>query len=430
VSPAEGSVSTQIAPATGRILAIASIALIVVLVLGFGVGLALHEQSERRAEATAGEAMQAAPAVDVVNVAPTPASYPLALPGQTAGWYQSTIFARIDGYIQSWSADIGDRVKQGQVLATIDTPELDQQLNAARAKVAASQAQVQVAQSDVSIAKVTYDRWWNSPKGVVSDQEREEKRATYESAQAHLAGAVAQARLDAAGVSRLEALEAFKQVTAPYDGVITARHVDLGDLVTAGSGSNTSSLYGIAQSKMIRVFVDVPQKAAADLIVGLPAEATADQFPGRIFHGSVARYAMSIDAQTRTERTEVDIPNPDLTLLPGMYVHVTFKLKGSGQVQVPAAAILFRPSGLQVAVIGGDNKVEFRDITVAKDNGDMVELASGVGIGERVALNISSAIAPGEQVQPVEVAADIPAPPPTTQSASQSATESTAAAGS
>jgi len=395
---AQQRVSTESAPETGRMLAIAVAGLAVVLIVGFAIALMDRRHHEEAAKRLALAAEDAKPVVDVVPVQPTARSYPLELPGQTAGWYQSTIFARVDGYVGTWSSDIGDRVKQGQVLATIDTPDLDQQLNGARARAAASAAQVQVAEAGVAITKVTYERWRDSPKGVVSEQEREEKKADYEEALARLAAAKAQTQLDEADVGRYLAFEEFKKVIAPYDGVITARHIDVGDLVSAERSANTTSLYNIAQSNVIRVFVDVPQKAAADTVVGLPADATSDQYPGRIFHGKVGRSAMSIDEQTRTERTEVDIPNADLALVPGMYVQVTFQLNQRGLQEVPAAAILFRAAGLQVAVVDNDGKVEFRPVTVAKDNGDTVVIASGVNPGDRVALNLSSAITPGEEV--------------------------------
>jgi RND family efflux transporter MFP subunit len=394
----QSRISTEYDAGMGRALGFAVAALAILLGIGFVIAFAVHRHTENAAHRLALADADAKPVVDVVAAKPTARSYPLELPGQTAGWYQSTIFARVDGYLGKWSADIGDRVKQGQVLATIDTPELDQQLNAARAKAAASDAGVTVAQSSVSITKITYERWRDSPKGVVSDQEREEKQANYEEAVAKLAAAKAQAQLDQADVGRYTAMAEFKKVTAPYDGVITSRKVDVGDLVTAGSAGNTTPLYTIAQSNVIRVFVDVPQKAAGETVVGLAAHATSDQYPGRSFEGKVARSAMSIDSQTRTQRTEVDIPNADLTLVPGMYVQVTFQLKQAGLLEVPAAAILFRPGGLQVAVVDGDGKVEFRPVTVAKDNGDTVVLASGVHAGDRVALNLSSAITNGEQV--------------------------------
>jgi RND family efflux transporter MFP subunit len=403
-------VSTEYNPRTGVLLFWGVVGLVAMLGIGFLISFFLRSRDEAIAADQASVVADAKIAVDVVKVRPTPDTYPLTLPGETAGWYQSTIYARVDGYVGSWSADIGDRVKQGQVLAIIDTPDLDQQLNAARAKAAASEAEVNVVDSDVSISKITFERWENSPKGVVSEQEREEKKAAYNSAVAHLAEAKAQAQLDEADVARYAALETFKQVTAPYDGVITARHIDIGDLINAGSSANTSPLYSISQSNMIRVFVDVPQKAAAEMVVGLSAYATSNQFPDRVFQGKVTRSSMSLDPGTRTQRTEVDIPNGDPSLTPGMYVRVTFELKQRGEVEVPAAAILFRPGGLQVAVVNDDGKIDFRPVEVAQDDGDVVELARGVEAGQRIALNLSSAVASGEAVEPVESDSAYPAP--------------------
>ncbi len=413
----DGRVSTEFPPRTGRRLAIAAGVLALVLAVTFGVAFAVRHGHEAAAGRSAAGAADAPDAVDVVAVRPTKARYAFTLPGQTAGWYQSTLYGRVDGYIGSWSADIGDRVKRGQVLATIETPELDQQLAAAQAKAAASDAQVDVAQSNESIARLTFDRWRDSPKGVVSDQEREEKQAMYVAAKAHLTEARAQARLDAADAGRYAALEVFRQVTAPYDGVVTARDVDLRDLVTAGSSGNTRPLYRIAQYDTIRVFVDVPQKAVADLTPGLPAQVATDASTPRSFDGRVARSAMSIDVQTRTERVEVDVANPGLTLVPGMYVQVTFDVAQRGLLQVPAASILYRPTGLQVAVIDAAGHVGFRPVTVAQDDGDTVELAGGVAVGERVALNLSSAVTSGQQVRAVDVGDPDRGPAPATEPA-------------
>jgi RND family efflux transporter MFP subunit len=395
-----GRVSAKASPGTGRFLAVMVVLLLIVLVVGFLIAYAVHRHTEDAAQELADNTANAKPMVVVVGARTASRNYPLSLPGQTAGWYQSTIFARVDGFVGSWSADIGDRVKQGQVLALIETPDLDQQLNATRAKAATAEAQVNVAQSTVSITKLTWERWRDSPKGVVSEQEREDKKAAYDGAVATLAAAQAQAKADQADVDRLLALEGFKQVTAPYDAVITSRKIDVGDLVSAGSTSSTTPLYSMAQSNVIRVFVDVPQRVAAAMVVGVSADITSDQSPGRVFQGTVARSAMSIDPQTRTQKTEVDIKNPDMALVPGMYVQVSFNLNQRGLQEVPAAAIMFVPAGLQVAVVGDDNRVEFRPVKVAKDNGDTVVLESGVNPGERVALNLSTAINPGEEVDP------------------------------
>ncbi len=185
--------------------------------------------------------------VDVITVRYGPETKSLPLAGYVNAWYQTTIYARVSGYVATWSADIGDHVTKGQSLATIETPELDDQLSAAQAKLNVSEANVTVAQAAADFAQTTNDRWANSPKGVVSDQEREEKKAEYDSSVAQLAAAKSQVLLDQANVNSLTELANFKQVRAPFDGVITARHIDIGDLITAGSTASTTSLYSIAQ---------------------------------------------------------------------------------------------------------------------------------------------------------------------------------------
>jgi RND family efflux transporter MFP subunit len=315
--------------------------------------------------------------------------------------------------------DIGDKVNKGQTLATIDTPELDAQLMAAEAKFKAAEAQVAVEKSNAQFAKSTWERWRDSPKGVVSEQEREAKKADYDSSVAKLQAAEAQVRLNKADVDSLKALTAFKEVTAPYNGVVTSRRIDIGDLVTAGSTSSTTSLYNIAQSDTVRVFADVPQSASSDMAVGLPALATSSEFPDRKFQGKITRTAHAIDPVSRTLHVEVDIPNSDLTLVPGMYVEVNFELAKKALLQVPASALLFRSSGEQVAVIGPDGKVNFRKVTIALDQGDFVEIGSGLSPGDRVALNISSEIDDGDVVTVNEIdhpeAAPAPRPGPTTR---------------
>jgi RND family efflux transporter MFP subunit len=323
--------------------------------------------------------------IDVVTAENAPSSLALTLPGETAAWFESVIYARVDGYVANWTANIGDHVQKGQVLATIDTPDLDAQLVAAQAKLKASQAQVE-------FTKSTYERWKDSPKGVVSQQEREAKKADYDSD-------VAQMGLDQANIDRYTTLVAFKQVTAPYDGTITERHIDIGNLVTSGSTSNTTSLYRMVQDDPIRVFVDVPQSAAPQIKTDLPAQITANNIPNRVFDGKVARTSDAINQQTRTLHVEVDIPNPDHALVSGMYVDVGFQVPTHGLVQLPAAALVFRSGGPQVAVVDKENKVTFHKVTIARDGGNVVEIGSGVAGGEKVALNISSQIADGETVE-------------------------------
>lgn len=381
----------------------------VLLATGLAVGFFFvqHHKAgavELLAAQTASEGQQA-PTVDVVAVKYAPAAQSVGYPGDTRGWYESTIYARVSGYVGKWVADIGDHVTRGQVLATIETPDLDAQLQAAEHQLAVSDSQVDVMKASADFAKSTYDRWRESPKGVVSDQEREEKKAEYNRSVAQLKAAEAKVSADQADVDRLKALEDFKQVTAPFDGVVTARHIDIGNLVTAGSTASTTSLYTVAQINKIRVFVDVPQRASAGMQVGVPAVAIANEFPDRKFQGAIARTASAIDPATRTLHVEVDIDNSDSVLLPGMYVDVNFNLSHKVLLQVPASALLFRASGPQVAVVGEDGKVHFQIVSIAIDNGDVVELSAGVAVDQNVALNLSSQIAEGDVVVPTTVPA-------------------------
>lgn len=385
-------------PATGRRLLIFAAVVAFVLAAGF---LAVHlvKSGARKELAKATTASATAPqTVDVVTVEKAPASLALTLPGETAAWYESVIYARVDGYVARWKADIGDHVQKGQLLATIDTPDLDAQLIAAKAKLKAAQAVVVARQADALFAKTTHQRWRDSPKGVVSEQEREDKKAGYDSATARLNEAVAQVGLAQADVDRYTALTQFKQVTAPYAGTITERRIDIGNLVTAGSTSNTTSLYRMVQDDPIRIFADVPQSAAGYMKPGLLTHVGAGNIPNRVFKGKIARTATAINRQTRTLRVEVDIPNPDHILVTGMYVDVGFLVPTEGLTQIPAAALVFRSGGPQVAVVGKDNRIAFHAVKIARDSGSIIEISSGLAVGDKVALNISSLITDGETV--------------------------------
>ena len=198
-------------------------------------------------------------------------------------------------------------------------------------------------------------------------------------------------------MDRLTFLTKFKEVTAPYDGVITERRIDIGDLVTAGS-TNTTPLFGLAQYGKIRVFTNVPQSARVDLRVGQPIQVTSAELADRVFEGTVTRTSQSADPRARTVRVEVDLPNDDGALVPGIYVQVAFAMKSRGAVEVPASAMVFRGGGPQVARITADGVVKFQDVSIARDNGKFVEIASGLAKGDRVAVNISNQIAEGEKV--------------------------------
>jgi RND family efflux transporter MFP subunit len=383
----------------GRIV---RVSVVIALALGLGYFFVHRQKTEAEArlvDATAHDSGEA-PVVDAVTAARSSATQSLSLPGETAAWDETMIYARVNGYVDKWFVDIGDHVRAGQTLATIDTPELDAELTAAKAKLNASDAEVAVKQAQADFAKTTDDRWRDSPKGVVSDQERESKKAGSAEAIAELNAARAQVMLQQADVDRLIALTQFKIVKAPFDGTIVKRQIDIGNLVTAGSTANTTSLYQLSKDDPIRVFVHAPQSAAAQLMAPYVTGAiTSVDQPGLHIEGKVARTAKAVNPESRTLRVEIDVPNPDRTLVPGMYVQVNFSLKADSGVQVPAAALLFRSAGPQVAIIDDKGAVAFRDVTISSDDGNVVNIGSGLEVGDKVALNLSGQIAAGEKVK-------------------------------
>jgi len=379
--------------------------------LAAGLGAAFWYSHHRNAAAqdelarqTAEGAGGAAP-VDVVRVGYASPTGTLTLPGVAAGWHQSIIYARVNGYINDWKADIGTRVNAGDVLATIDTPELDHRVNAAEAKVRADDAEIVVARAHEKFAlsaQTMYEGAAREVPGSVSEYHKEEKQADHASAIAECGAALAKKNLDEAELAGLKSMQSFKTVTAPYKGVITARKIDIGDLVTAGSTASTTPLYQIADPDTIRVFVDVPQWASIDIKLHMPAAASSPEFPGRVFNGTVEYTSNAIDPVSKTLKVEVDIPNKDWTLLPGMYLEVSFQTtQVRPRLRIPAGALNFRSGGPQVAVVDpqGDT-IHFRDVTIARDMGNYVEIGSGVSAGDLVALNVSNQISDGDKVSP------------------------------
>lgn len=374
------------------------------ILLSLGLGTAFVATSKIRAkeafelEQKTREKAATLPLVDVAVVQPGPGYKQLVLPGETAAWYTTTIYSRVSGYLANWKVDIGDRVKKGEVLATIDTPDLDSQLDAAKAELKAAQAEVNVKEADANFAQSSYDRWRDSPKGVVSDQEREAKKAAEESGVAQLKAAVAKVAVDQAKVDGLTTLTEFKNVTAPFDGVITDRRVDPGDLVTAGSAGSTTPLFVIQKSDRIRVFTNAPQGVASQLSVGSNVRITTSDGTGRAYDGQITRMTGSLDPHARTMRVEVVLPNANYALAPGMYVRTELNVRQANSVQIPASAIVFRSKGPQVAVVDRGGVISFRDVSIVSDDGEYVDLGSGVKAGDAVALNISNLISEGDKV--------------------------------
>jgi len=308
----------------------------------------------------------------------------LVLPASLQAYEESPIYARTNGYLLRWYRDIGSHVNQGELLADIDTPEVDQELSQARASRQQSSAQL-------DIAKISADRWQNLRKtDSVSQQENDMQTNAYQQAVANLAAADANVR-------RLEQLESFKHVYAPFSGVLVKRNVDPGALINAGSVG--MELFILAKVDPLRVFTNVPQAYSPAIKDGMPAYITLQEIPGQKFRGTVARTAEAIDPATRTLLTEVDVPNKDGRLLRGSFGEVHFSPKiNAEKVTVPVNAMLFRREGPQLAIVGADNKVQLRPITIGRDYGTTLEILGGVGVEDRIIINPADSLEDGQTV--------------------------------
>lgn len=379
-------------------------AILFVLIAGAVIAFVIHVRlnEERNLSDAVKLAAETHVALDVVHVKHGHAENEFTLPGDARAFYETTIFSRINGYVNKWYVDIGDKVTMGQTLATIATPELDDQLNEAKAKVGQLKAEANVAKATANFAKVSYDRWKAAtPEGIVSQQESDQKKSELDSSQAKLEAAQAAVRLGEASLQQLQTLESFKVVTAPFNGIITNRHIDIGALVTAGSTTNTSPLYTVDQSDRIRVFVDVPQTVSPLIRTGATADARVSELPDHTFTGIVERTSAAVDPRTRMLTVEVMVANPELRLLPGMFVQVTFHVPRAGSpLQTPAAALSIGPKGARVAVIDSSNTLNFVPVVTGRDLGDVVEIVSGLHENDVVALNVGSQAIDGDKIDP------------------------------
>ncbi|HEU4414098.1 MAG TPA: efflux RND transporter periplasmic adaptor subunit [Candidatus Angelobacter sp.] len=368
-------------PRSGRL------ALIVLLVLLVAGGFTVARRfTERGALAKETEGL-ALLTVGVTKPSVEPASDQLVLPAQLQAYTESAIFARTNGYLLRWHKDMGSHVKKGELLAEIDTPEVDQELMQAKAARQQTEAQLQ-------LAKSTAERWINLRKtDSVSQQEADQQTSAYAQAQANFAAADANVR-------RLQQLESFKRVEAPFAGVVTRRNTDTGALITAGSAAGAGKeLFDIAQVDPLRVYVSVPQSSAAAIHAGLTAYIELREFPGQKFSGKVMRTADSIDPATRTQLTEIDVPNKDGRLLPGAYAEIHFAVPiQTIRISVPVNALLFRPEGPRVAVVGPDRKVQLKAVRIGRDFGTKVEILGGLDPNDQIVVNPADSLEDGQEV--------------------------------
>jgi RND family efflux transporter MFP subunit len=371
-----------------------------------------RREAALRAEADARE--QSVPHLAVMRVSHGPAKNEMMLPGTVQAVTEAPILARTDGYLKRRLADIGDHVKANQVLAEIDAPELDQQMHQAEAAVEQARAAIEQAQANHEqgkanreLARITAERTsMLTARGISPQQEGDQSQAQLAAQDASvqaLEKAVSAQRSNLAAaqanLARLQELQGYRLVKAPFDGVVTVRNVDVGALVSTGA----TLLYRIAQTTTMRTYVNVPQSDVNAVHVGQPAVLTVSQMPGRTFRGTVSRTANALDPASRTMLVEVDVPNPDGALFPGTYADVDLSsARPDPPIVVPAAAILFRSDGAQLAVVKPDNTVHLQKIVVGRDYGDRVEILQGVSEGTLVVAAPGDVSREGATIVPVE----------------------------
>jgi len=364
----------------------AGIFVTVALLVAIAYGLHLRSTSEKRLSIATDEA--AIPSVNVVHPVEGSKADDLALPGSVQAFTDTPIYSRTNGYLKKWYFDIGAHVRKGDLLAEIETPEIDQQLDQSRAELERMQA-------NADLAGVTSNRWQALlAKHAVSQQEADQTRANYIAAQA----AVDASR---ANVRRLEQLQSYERIVAPFDGVITARNTDIGDLIDAGSGSaNPRELFHMDATHKLRVYVAVPEVFSDSIHDGDSATLTQDSNPGQTIPGAIVRNADAIDNSTRTLNVEVDVDNSKGALRPGAYVFAHFHLPAIGNtVTIPSNTLLFRSEGLRVGVVRGD-RVQLVPVTIGHDFGNSVEITSGLTVADEVILDPPDSLASGIQVHP------------------------------
>ncbi len=361
------------------------VATAIVLLAGWGIFSRIRAQEALNREAQTESVLS----VLVTKPGIGPSSEALILPGSLQAFMDTPIYARTNGYVKRWLVDIGTPVKSGQLLAEIDTPEIDQQ-------VAQTEADLQTAEANNDLAQLTATRWRTLLlTNTVSKQDADNKIGDAAAKQAALASARANLR-------RLRELEGFKHIVAPFEGVVTARNIDVGDLIDAGTGSGRArELFHMAAIRRLRVYVQVPENYADDMRVGSTAQLHVREHPGQTFEAKLVSTANAIDPMTHTLLVQLETDNASRALLPGGYVEVYFKLRTHpGTLRISADTLLFGPSGMQVAVVGKDNKVVLQTVTMGRDFGKEVEVLAGLSPDQYIVVNPSDSLIMGQAVKP------------------------------
>ncbi|WP_266159541.1 efflux RND transporter periplasmic adaptor subunit [Dyella silvatica] len=376
-------ISSPNPPSKPRLRLAASIAVIVALVIvvaGIATRASDAHQLKQWTEA------QAVPTVNVALPERSGTGSGLELPGRLEAYARAPIYARVSGYLKSWKVDIGAPVKSGQLLAEIETPDLDQQLLQAKADLASAEA-------NAALATTTAKRWQSMlGSDSVSRQEVDEKTGDLTAKQAMV-------KASRANVDRIEAMKGFTRIVAPFDGVVTARETDVGALINAGSGSGPE-LFVVSDVRQLRVYIQVPQNYAPSIRPGTMAELSLPEYPGRSFAGKVESTSQAINASSGTTLVQLAVDNSEGKLLPGSYASVRLKLPvDAAALRLPASALVFDGKGLRVATLGSDDRVLFKTVTITRDYGKTVEVGSGVGAADRVIDSPPDGLVDGDHVQ-------------------------------
>lgn len=363
-----------------RVLGIAA-AIGAVLLAAAGIAARVHRDHALAERVT----REGVPSVTVISPGKGEAQQTLILPSNLEAWYDAPIYARVSGYLKKWYVDIGAHVKAGELLAEVETPELDQQLQQARADLATAVAKQK-------LAETTAKRWQSMlASTAVSKQEADEKQGDFEAKSAAVAA-------ERANVQRLEALSAFKRIVAPFDGTVTERRTDIGALISSGGGGQ--ELFRVADTHKLRVYVDVPQSRAALIKPGLKAELTLSEAPGKTYPAVVVGSAEAIDRSSRTLRVQLEADNAHGDLIAGSYADTHFALPGApGVLELPVTALMFRQHGLQVATLGAQNTVALKSVQLGRDFGTRVEVVSGIDAQDRVIDSPPDWLRDGDTVQ-------------------------------
>jgi membrane fusion protein, multidrug efflux system len=373
-------------PVSRRKLSIFGLVTGIVAVLVVVTGIRAREDSDTKLKEWTDN--QAIPTVAVILPDGKVLNATLDLPGRLEAYYRAPIFARVSGYLKSWNADIGARVKAGQVIAEIEAPDLDQQLLQARADLASAEASAKLSEATLNRRRTLI------ASNFVSMQEIDERTAD-------LSNKNGTVKADQANVERLEALAGYKKITVPFDGIVTSRDTDVGALINAG-GNSGPAMFVVSDIRKLRVYVNVPQSYVPAIKIGAKAIITVPDYPNRTFAATVEASSQSVDVGSGTTRMQLGFDNSSGELMPGAYANVRMSLVRDGlPLHIPASALIFNQNGLRVATVGSDDKVQFKTVTIARDLGRDIELASGISPDDRIIVAPPDGIADGDQVHVV-----------------------------